>query len=271
MSRSSRTGPFPEPQLSEPPNTDTEPVEPPPSPPGGDGIPVVPSNNRSVGSWDELTSTGVVRGWARDPDLPDGPIKVNFYIDAPMSVGSYKGSTWANLLGTPGTPGENHTFAWRIPDSFRNGASHTLYVYAIDCSGLKRDSPLLGQQSFVLMPGNELPLGALEKIDSSGLVSGWTVDPNLATQELTVSFYVTDPSVPTKDGVLAGQVLAHLSRPDVNEATGCSGGHGFEWSIPAQFCDGTTRYLRAYVTDTSTQSTVLLSGSPKSFNLWPTM
>ena len=171
--------------------------------------------------------------------------------------------------GSSGHPGENRTFAWRIPDSYRDGASHTLYIYAIDCSGLKRDSPLLGQKSFVLPPGNELPLGALEKIDGSGLVSGWAVDPNSDSQELTVSFYVTASADSKDQGVLAGQVLAHLPRPDVNELTGCWGGHGFEWTIPLQFCDGTPRGLRAYVTDTSTQGTVQLSGSPKSFTLWP--
>jgi hypothetical protein len=224
-----------------------------------------------VGGFEEFTATGVVRGWARDPDLPNGAIDVYFYIDGPMSSATYRGSTTANLPGKPGTSSENHAFAWRIPEptaqyNYRDGQPHTLYVYAIDCSGLKRDSPLLTQRTFVLPPGNELPLGALEKLDVNGGVTGWAVDPNSGMQALTVSFYVGDS---LKNTVLAGQVYASLPRPDVNEATGCPGSHGFQWSIPSQFRDGMIHKLYAYVNDTTTQGRVLLNGSGMLFALQP--
>jgi hypothetical protein len=104
-----------------PPDADTQPVEPPPEPPGKDEW-LRPSNKiPSVGGFDELTKTGVVKGWALDPDLPSGRCLVYF-----------------------------------------DGRSHTLYVYAIDYSGLRRDSPLIGTRSFLLQPENEAPVGVLE-------------------------------------------------------------------------------------------------------------
>jgi hypothetical protein len=110
---------------------------------------------------------------------------------------------------------------------------------------------------------NEPPVGALETVDSSGNVTGWAVDPNQGYEALGVSFYVSysliDDSAKTQ--VLVGQVLADRPRPDVTGATGCQGGHGFEWTIPPEH-RGAAR-LYAYVKDTSTQARTQLRGSPK--------
>jgi hypothetical protein len=267
MSRSSRSDPSPE-TAAMPPDIDTQPVEPPPSPPGGDGVPYIPPRvHRAVGAWEDFTSTGVVRGWALDPDWLEGSVEVFFYVDGLMSAATYAGPpSRANLPGKPGTQGENHAFSWRIPDRYRDGQQHILYAYAIDFSGFRGDSPLIGQKDFLLPPGNALPLGALEQIDGTGLVKGWALDPNAELESLTVSFYV-DSLDKQQRGVFAGQVLAHLPRPDVNELTGCRGGHGFEWAIPPQLYDGLGHTLQAYATDTTTQASVELAGSPKTFLL----
>jgi len=269
MSSSSRITEPMETQLL-PPDADTQPVEPPPHPPGGDANPEDPPDNRpSIGGFDVLIAEGVAKGWALDQDLPSGTIQVYFYVDGPMHMagpiqkGTYAGMAWANLPGTPGSQGAGHAFSWRIPDDYRNGVSHTLYVYAIDYSGLTRDSPLLGTRTFLLQPMNEAPVGTLENVDGSGRVTGWAVDPNQSYEALRVSFYVshslTDDS--PKSQVLVGQVLADLQRPDVTEATGCNGGHGFEWTIPLEHRSAVK--LFAYVKDTSTQAKTQLKGSPK--------
>ncbi|HVG62416.1 MAG TPA: hypothetical protein VNA24_27885 [Hyalangium sp.] len=246
-----------------PPDADTQPVEPPPEPPGK-GEWLRPSNRiPSVGGFDELTKTGVVKGWALDPDLPSGRCLVYFYVDGLMALKTYAGRAWAELAGTPGTQGAGHAFSWRIPDTYRDGRSHTLYVYAIDYSGLRCDSPLIGTRSFLLQPQNEAPVGVLEMVDGSGKVTGWAVDPNQGHEALVVSFYVSYSVIDDspKSRVFAGQVRAGLSRPDVTEATGCQGGHGFEWTIPLEHRSAAKLY--AYVNDTSTQARTLLEGSPK--------
>ena len=269
MSYASRTVQPLETQVAAAPDIDTQPVEPPPTPPGGEASPVYPKEHPSEGSFSELTSAGVARGWALDRDDPAGAIFVYFYVDGEMSWATYAGAARADLPGTAGTQGANHAFSWRIPDTYRDGVLHTLYAYAIDRSGYRRDSPLLGKQSFLLQPGNELPAGGLEKIDGDGKVTGWAVDPNTSHLALTVSFYVSAPDgdVVFKRDVPVGQVSASLPRPDVNEATGCRGDHGFEWSIPLEFRDGQTHKLHAYVDDTATQGRTSLKGSPKLFTL----
>jgi hypothetical protein len=247
-----------------PPDAETQPVEPPPSPPGGDGQQVTPPNNiPSIGGFDELTAEGVAKGWALDPDFPAGTIAVYFYVDGPMRQATYVGMAWAGLPGTSGSQGAGHAFSWRIPDAHRNGVPHTLYVYAIDYSGLKRDSPLLGTRSFLLQPKNEAPVGTIETVDGNGKVTGWAVDPNQGYEALRVSFYVSSSLIDysTKGQVLAGQVWANLPRPDVTEATGCQGGHGFEWTIPLEHRGAAKLY--AYVNDMSTQARTALKGSPK--------
>lgn len=262
MSSSSRTSELPETHAL-PPDIETQPVEPPPSPPGGDANPEDPPDiHPSIGSFDELTAAGVAKGWALDPDLPAGTIAVCFYVDGPMQQATYAGRAWARLPGTPESQGAGHAFSWRIPDTYRNGVTHTLYAYAIDYSGLKRDSPLLGTRSFLLQPANEAPVGVLESVDGTGKVTGWAVDPNQGYEALVVSFYVSDSldDVSSKSQVFAGQVLADLSRPDVTEATGCQGGHGFEWTIPLEH-RGAAK-LFAYVKDTSTQARTQLKESP---------
>lgn len=263
MSSTSRTPEIIELEARMPPDADTQPVEPPPEPPGKGEWVRPPNKQPSQGSFDELTSAGVARGWAFDPDEPSGPCLVYFYVDGPMKLATYAGRTWAELPGTPGTRGAGRVFSWRIPDRYRDGLPHTLYVYAIDYSGLKCDSPLIGTRSFLLQSQNEAPVGALETIDGTGKVTGWAVDPNSGSEALVVSFYVSDSLMDDfpKSQVLAGQVRADLLRPDAIEATGCHGGHGFEWTIPPEHRSAAKLY--AYVTDTSTQARTQLKGSPK--------
>jgi hypothetical protein len=246
-----------------PPDADTQPVEPPPSPPGGDGQQVEPPNRfPSIGGFGELTAEGVAKGWALDPDYPQGTIAVYFYVDGPMRQSTYVGMCWAGLPGTPGSQGAGHAFSWRIPDTYRDGVSRTLYAYAIDYSGIKRDSPLLGTRSFLLQAEKAVPVGTIENIDGSGKVTGWAVDPNRGYEAVMVSFYVNYAlGDDAKSQVFAGQVRADLPRPDVTEATGCQGGHGFEWTIPAQHRGASKLY--AYGHDMPTQVKAPLNGSPR--------
>jgi hypothetical protein len=63
-------------------------------------------------------------------------------------------------------------------------------------------------------------------------------------------------------------MVANVPRPDVNQVTGYRGNHGFEFSIPERFRDGSPHTIYAYGLDLTTgQPPTLLTDSPKTFTL----
>jgi len=83
---------------------------------------------------DDNAGNSHVRGWTLDPDNPGAQIEAHVYIDGPYPYG--KGfATIASIprvdvnVGT-GYSG-NHAFDFVIPAEFRDGNSHSVYVYGI--------------------------------------------------------------------------------------------------------------------------------------------
>jgi len=103
-------------------------------------ITVTTTTNKSpIGFLDSIDSTGLARGWALDPDTPSQSIDVHFYIDGPAGSGIFAGARKANwprpdVNQKTGYPGD-HGFEFVIPNLFRDGKPHTLYVYGIDSTG----------------------------------------------------------------------------------------------------------------------------------------
>jgi hypothetical protein len=97
------------------------------------------TNKSPIGFLDSIDSTGLARGWALDPDTPSQSIDVHFYIDGPAGSGIFAGARKANWSRPDanqktGYPGD-HGFEFVIPNLFRDGKPHTLYVYGIDSTG----------------------------------------------------------------------------------------------------------------------------------------
>ncbi|MBI2120144.1 MAG: hypothetical protein HYT94_00790 [Parcubacteria group bacterium] len=108
----------------------------------------------------------------------------------------------------------------------------------------------------------QTPIGWLDGVDSNGVISGWTLDPDTPAQSLQVHFYI---DAPAGQGTLIGSTVANKPRPDVNQATGYPGDHGFIWRIPARFRTS-SHNVYAYAIDSSGAGTnPNLSGSPKMF------
>ncbi len=106
-----------------PPPPDNEPP-PPPTP-----IDRVPTGNFEAASCDSFS------GWAFDPDTPSQSIAVHVYKDGPPGV--FSGGFTANIsrpdvnaaFGITG----NHGFVISpVPDQFKDGLPHSVYIYAIN-------------------------------------------------------------------------------------------------------------------------------------------
>jgi hypothetical protein len=103
------------------------------------------------------------------------------------------------------------------------------------------------------------PIGSLERVNQSGEVSGWGLDPDTSSQSITINLYVDGP---LGEGTFIGATTANVARVDVNRVTGVSGDHGFLWQLPAGYA-GTPRQLYAYAVDTSGNGiATVLPGSP---------
>ncbi len=77
-----------------------------------------------------LTDLGRVIGYASDSNDGARILEVTFFIDGPAGTGINVGSMMANLTGPVGDRFEGHYFDFTLPDQYRDGNQHTLYVYA---------------------------------------------------------------------------------------------------------------------------------------------
>ena len=108
------------------------------------------------------------------------------------------------------------------------------------------------------------PIGFVEGIDSTGVISGWALDPDAPSTSIEVHVYMDGPA--GGGGRLIGVVEAAFPRPDVNQSTGYSGAHGFRYSLPPVTRDGVTHAYYLYGIDSSGRGSenLMLGGSPKS-------
>ncbi len=90
---------------------------------------------------------------------------------------------------------------------------------------------------------NSAPNGWFDGIDSNLVARGWSFDPDNSSASDTVRFYI-DGAVGV--GALIGEATANEPRPDVNQAYGITGDHGFAFQIPSRYADGRQHYVHAY-------------------------
>jgi hypothetical protein len=74
---------------------------------------------------------GVVGGWAYDANTLNTSVRIEFYFNAPAGVAPITDSTTANIA-RQFTPVGNYGYTYNIPQTYRNGKQHRLYVYGID-------------------------------------------------------------------------------------------------------------------------------------------
>jgi len=98
------------------------------------------SENQVPKGWHDASDSASSRGWACDPDNYSQSLAIHFYKDGPAGIGTFIGSTIANIPAEQGVCNEcggycNHRFDWPTPEGLKDGASHEIYAYAIDASG----------------------------------------------------------------------------------------------------------------------------------------
>ncbi|WP_223635776.1 M12 family metallopeptidase [Corallococcus sp. EGB] len=216
------------------------------------------------GNFEEITSTGYVKGWTFDTASPEVSATVHIYIDGPAgSGGTYGGSAVANVArpdvntAYDGILG-NHGFYFPMPAYYRDGQNHTLYVYGIDVQG--QYNPLLtGSPRTFNLPG---AFGTLDNISNDGTVTGWALD--LDSPAVSIPVYYSIDGNPAS----VGNVVANLYRSDVKTAYPmASGANGFSFRIPDVYVDGQEHTLRIYALDQQGRNSPLLVNAPKTFRL----
>lgn len=214
-----------------------------------------------VGSFDYISIVEPIGafGWSVDPDNPSGSNFVSCYTDVGTSLERYIGTVVANQPNANATYPGNHGFHMPIPQDLRDGAQHTMNCYGDD---------LVGGDPRTILPGSpkafkfNTPIGNFDLINSDGEAIGWALDPDTPNEPILVHFYIDGPA--GQGGTLIGDAVANLPRTDPNQ-----NGHGFSYSIPAQYRDGMNHSLYVYGLDKTGDLNKILPGSPKSSNLSP--
>ena len=162
--------------------------------------------------------TCVVSGTAYDPNLPDEPITIHFYLDDPWPA--------QTKIGDTSTDSSTTQFSWEIPLSYQDGEEHILHVYAID----HINGHGVAWTSFDCGEDGQCTTISLSLDDSTGVVSGTASDPDRPETPITIDFYI--------DGIQIDQTSTDTSGQ-------------FSWTIPNQetYRDGEPHTLVAIAID----------------------
>jgi hypothetical protein len=199
-----------------------------------------PRNDPPIGSVRALRADGTLEGWALDPDTPSWPVRVSLLTRRPGGRLRTLATAVADMPRpdvntTTGLPGD-HGFRLSVPAGF-SGDPATLLVFASESSvgagrvwlpsgGLLREPKTSG-----------LPIGFVDAVsESDGVVSGWAFDPDQPAAAVRVGLFELEAT----DGELRflGWTEAGMPRPDVENAFGFPGDHGFRFSMPDEIRDG---------------------------------
>ncbi|GEM_PF-6452838 len=96
------------------------------------------TNHAPVGSFDAITTGGLVEGWTVDPDVITQSTSFDVYIDGQNgSGGTLAGRYTANSPSSDiaGLYPGSHRFVWQIPTQYQDGKQHSLYIYGVDSAG----------------------------------------------------------------------------------------------------------------------------------------
>jgi uncharacterized protein with LGFP repeats len=176
-----------------------------------------------IGNVESATVVGrrvSLRGWTLDQDAQAASLAVHVYVN-----GNWGGAYAANLLRADiarafPDAGSRHGYAMDV--NLSGPGSHRVCVYGINTADGTINTEL-GCRTVVAPGANWAPLGSLDGLSVSGRtvsVSGWAVDEDVPTQELTVQVNV--------DGRLGTRVTADTDRGDVGRAFPAAGrSHGY--------------------------------------------
>lgn len=198
--------------------------------------PLAPPPPRLTGLLEAIGNGGIASGHAVAEAGGGERLTVHFYVDGAEGVGTFAGTTIANLFNA-------HRFLFVIPDVFRDGRPHTLFAYAQNAGNgdlfLLPGAPRL----FEIQMGAQPPAGWIDGIVEEGLLVGWCLDPDAPTEPVFVDIYIdhVGPGTYPVARVTANQHRTILTFPGDH--------HGFSFSIPLAYRDGQAHLLYAYGID----------------------
>jgi hypothetical protein len=201
---------------------------------------VYSANNPCIGYFDAIDPGYVVSGWALDPDAVAQAVNVQVRIDGQLAATVPANQPRPDVNQALSVPG-NHGFRYEIPRSFLDGNSHSIAIKAVDANTGAAVQLGGGPSAFI----NNLPHGLLEGVKNDTTLFGWVFDKDNPNQPTNVHIY----EVVNGAYRFAGSCVANIARPDVNQAFGISGNHGFEWTVPEEFCDGAAHAFVAFAID----------------------
>ncbi len=201
-------------------------------------VTIHPPGNPAKGTFDHaaisVTSAGAVltvTGWAVDPASTSSSTEARISVTAPDGTSSttvvtadISRSDVNSALGISG----NHGFQASI--AVKQAGSYKVCVDALATAG----NTALGCRS-VTLAGTPAPEGSLDSVTTALVtgqpriqVEGWAMDRGTPDASIPVRVDVTAP-----DGTATTRTAtADKSRPDVNQALGVTGSHGFAITVP---------------------------------------
>ncbi|MCB9546650.1 MAG: DUF1588 domain-containing protein [Myxococcales bacterium] len=255
------------------PEPEPDPVEPPPVEDGG---------QPPRGVFDQVGEDGRARGWAFDPDEPQQPVSVEFFLDGGPGVGLFVGAFRADRprpdvnAAFPDAPGD-HGFDVLLPAVALDGRDHTLVAVARN-TGRGDDLTLPGSPHAFRVglnanppaepnppPDTRLPEGFFDTVSANGQANGWALDRDALDRTLEIHLYLDGPAF--GGGTFVGSTRTGNPRPDVNQVIMVPGDHGWRLALPAELFDGQEHRLWAYAFNAGHPGAFLLNRSPLSFTL----
>lgn len=181
------------------------------------------STNSPPTGWIDVLNTGMVAGWALDPDNGGTPIQVRISIDGvprPLVTANIARPDVATVFGTA-----NHGFSVALPQLSKG--NHTITVDAVDpvTQQLVRLGGALasGKVTVTDFAFDRLPTGHVD-VFNTNTIAGWAFDQETGPGAVMVRVVI--------DGVAQPDVPANLLRTDVGKVVG-SPNHGFNYTMPA--------------------------------------
>lgn len=134
-----------------------------------------------------------------------------------------------------------------------SGALDDTVTYVLTCTGAGGTD----DDSVTVNMNNQLPSGSLDAANCS-IIGGWAYDPDASSEEIEIRGYKDGPV-----GVGSSLFTAPTNglRPDVNNAFGITGNHGYAVFTPASLKDGTNHTVHVYAVDYNVPSLIQLIGS----------
>ena len=235
-----------------------------------------------VGVVDGVDAVGWVRGWAFDPDAPEVSVTLELWLDGAPGAGQFLAAARTGLerpdvnAAHPDAPGD-HGFSTLLPEVARDGRDHALTVVALGLGAEDADTVLGGSPvafraglnaergDEVGVPDAHRPQGFLDVVRPDGQICGWALDQDVTDRPVEVDLWVDGPA--GVDGVHAGTAQTGLDRPDVVNAIGHPGRHGWCFALPAALHDGRPHAVGAYAFEAGHPGSTVLTNSPFAFTL----